>query len=125
MKIAVTTQENQVFQHFGKCESFTVFDIDDGKIKGSTVIDAAGNGHSALADFLKDNGVEVLLCGGIGGGARQMLSRAGIEFVSGVEGNIEDAVKAYISGGLKSSFVICNHEDHEANHECSCENHCN
>lgn len=124
MKIAITTQGNQIFQHFGQCQNFTVFSVEDGKIRGRETIDASQNGHAALADFLKNAGVTVLICGGIGGGAKQMMSQVGIKLVSGVDGSIEDAVNAYISGGLTDQGGNCNHEGHEENHECSCTNHC-
>jgi predicted Fe-Mo cluster-binding NifX family protein len=124
MKIAVTTQGNQIFQHFGKCENFTIFSIEEGKMQGKTSIDASQNGHAALAEFLKNAGVGVLICGGIGDGAKQMLSSGGIKLVSGVEGNIEDAVNSYISGALNDMGGSCNQEDHGQDHNCSCENHC-
>jgi predicted Fe-Mo cluster-binding NifX family protein len=124
MKIAVTTQGNQIFQHFGKCPDFTVFNIENGKIQSKKIIDATQNGHAALTGFLKNAGVDVIICGGIGDGAKQMLSSAGIALVSGVEGNIDDAINAYISGNLNDMGGNCNHEDHGHEHDCSCENHC-
>jgi predicted Fe-Mo cluster-binding NifX family protein len=124
MKIAVTTQGNQIFQHFGKCPDFTVFNIENGKIQSKKIIDATQNGHAALTGFLKNAGVDVIICGGIGDGAKQMLSSAGIALVSGVEGNIDDAINAYISGNLNDMGGNCNHEDNGHEHDCSCENHC-
>jgi predicted Fe-Mo cluster-binding NifX family protein len=125
MKIAVTTDGEQIFQHFGQCGTFTVFAIDGGKITEKKALDAAGNGHAALAPFLKSAGVDVLICGGIGGGARQMLSEAGIELISGLEGSIDDAVAAYIKGELSDMGGSCTHHEHEeAGHSCQCENHC-
>lgn len=103
MKIAVTTQGNQIFQHFGQCQNFTVFVVEDSKIKERTTIDASKNGHAALASFLKDAGVGVLICGGIGDGAKHMLSQAGIKLVSGVDGNIEDAGELLYFGKLSRS----------------------
>lgn len=124
MKIAVTTQGNQVFQHFGKCPTFTVFTVENSKIQNKKRLDAQGNGHAALGGFLKESGVDVLVCGGIGGGAKNMLSAAGIQLISGVEGDIDDAVNAYLAGNLSDQGGSCNHEEHDQNHECSCENHC-
>ncbi|MDF2632192.1 MAG: GCAxxG family protein [Caproiciproducens sp.] len=124
MKIAVTTQGNQVFQHFGKCPAFSLFSIENGEIKEKTIIDASQNGHAALAGFLKDSGVDVVICGGIGGGAKQMLSSTGIKLISGIEGNIEDAVNAYLSGNLSDMGGACNHEEHGHDHVCDCKNHC-
>jgi len=125
MKIAVTTQGEQIFQHFGQCKTFTVFTVEANKIQEKVIIDASQNGHAALAGFLKDSGVNVLICGGIGDGAKQMLSSTGIQLISGVEGSIEDAVNSYISGNLNDLGGSCTHEDHGHAHNCSCENHAN
>lgn len=125
MKIAVTTEGNQVFQHFGKCPTFTIFTIENDAIKGKIAIDASENGHAALAGFLKDSGVDVVICGGIGGGAKQMLSSAGIQLISGIEGSIDSAVNSYLSGNLSDLGGACNHEEHGLDHVCDCKNHCN
>ena len=124
MKIAVTTQGNQVFQHFGKCPQFTVFTVENGKIQNKKLLDAQGSGHAALGGFLKESGIDILICGGIGGGAKNMLSSVGIQLISGVEGDIDEAVNAYLAGNLSDQGGSCNHEEHDHNHECSCENHC-
>ena len=83
MKIAVTYEEGQIFQHFGHCEEFKLYDTEDGKVQVAEVISAEGSGHGALAGFLKEHGVEVLICGGIGAGARAALQEAGIELYPG------------------------------------------
>lgn len=124
MKIAITTQDGQVFQHFGRCEDFTVFTIADGKIQDRSMLDTNGNGHAALAGILQEAGVGVLICGGIGGGAQQMLSAAGIQVISGIEGSIDEAIAAYLAGNLTDQNGGCNHEDHGEEHDCSCENSC-
>lgn len=124
MKIAVTTEGDQIFQHFGQCPTFTLFNVENGKIQGKRLLDAAGNGHAALGGFLQEAGVNVLICGGIGGGARNMLGAAGIQIISGVEGNIDDAVNACLSGNLTDLGGNCTHEEHGQDHKCSCENHC-
>jgi predicted Fe-Mo cluster-binding NifX family protein len=124
MKIAVTTDGDQIYQHFGKCPIFTIFSIENSVIQEKTAIDASQNGHAALAGFLKDFGVDVVICGGIGGGAKQMLSSTGIKLVSGVEGNIEGAVNTYLSGNLCDMGGACNHEEHDHDHVCDCKNHC-
>lgn len=124
MKIAVTTEGNQIFQHFGKCPVFTVFTVESGKVLSKTAIDASRNGHAALTAFLKGAGVDTVICGGIGDGAKQMLSSAGIRLVSGIEGDIDSAVQTYVAGKLSDMGGACNHEDHDHDHECSCQNHC-
>ena len=93
MKIAVAYENGNVFQHFGKTENFKVYEVEDAKVVSSEVISSNGTGHGALAAALADQGVNVLICGGIGGGAQAALSEAGIELVSGAEGNTDEAVE--------------------------------
>ena len=101
MKIAVTDDNGQVFQHFGHTRWFEVYDVKDGKIASHEKIDAEGSGHEALGGFLKAHGVDLLICGGIGAGAKEVLADAGIRLVSGAQGSVEEAVKAYIDGTLQ------------------------
>ena len=123
MKIAVTTQDDKIFQHFGKCPTFTVFTVENNKILNKSLLDSSAHGHSAMADFLKADGVDVIICGGIGDGAKQMLAQRGLELVSGVDGNVEAAVKAYISGALTDMGGGCSHTDNDHEHSCTCGNH--
>ena len=76
MKIAVTYENGQVFQHFGHTAQFKIYEVQDGQVASSQVVDTNGSGHGALAGFLKAQGVDTLICGGIGGGARQALAEA-------------------------------------------------
>lgn len=118
MKIAVTFENGTVFQHFGHTEQFKLYDIADGAITATSIIGTNGNGHGALADFLKQQNVDTLICGGIGGGAKNMLADAGITLYGGVNGNADDAVAALLNGTLTyNPDVSCSHHgDHE--HEC-------
>lgn len=125
MKIAVTTEGNEIFQHFGKCKTFSVYSVENGKVRGMELLNAEQNGHSALAGFLRGAGVDVVICGGIGDGAKNMLAQAGIQLVSGIEGDIDSAVTAYLAGGLSDNGGSCTHHAHEEEHSCSCEHHCN
>jgi len=109
MKIAVTHDKGNVFQHFGHTEQFKLYEVENGRIRSAEVIGTEGNGHEALADFLKKKGVTTLLCGGIGDGAQKALAQAGIEVVSGAEGNTDEAVEMYLAGELKSAGVNCDH----------------
>ena len=119
MKIAVTFANGEVFQHFGHTENFKLYEIEAGQIVSSEVIDTNGSGHEALAGFLADRGVSVLLCGGIGGGAQAALADVGIEIVSGAQGNADAAVNAYLKGELQSAGVNCDHHhDHGEEHHC-------
>jgi predicted Fe-Mo cluster-binding NifX family protein len=123
MKIAVTTENNNVFQHFGKCEEFTVFEIEDGKIKNKSLLNSNGVGHGALADLLKENDIAILICGGIGAGAKEALKSAGIELIAGASGNVEQAVTDHLSGKLQNNADIhCDHHEHGDGHSCS--GHC-
>lgn len=103
MKIAVTYENGQIFQHFGHCENFKVYEVEDGKIVSSRVENTNGSGHGALAGFLKDQGIGTLICGGIGGGARVALAEAGIQLFGGVSGEADAAAEALVSGKLQYS----------------------
>ena len=94
MKIAVTYEAGLVFQHFGHTAAFKVYEVENDKITASAVVETNGSGHGALAGFLQELGVNVLICGGIGGGARMALAEAGIVIYGGVTGDVEDAVAA-------------------------------
>ena len=118
MKIAVTYENGQIFQHFGHTEQFKLYETADGKIVHVEVVDTNGSGHGALAGFLMQNGVDTLICGGIGGGAQVALANAGITLCSGVSGNTDKAVEAYLRGELTSAGATCSHHSHEEGHAC-------
>ena len=109
MKIAVTYENGNVFQHFGKTESFKVYEVEDNKVIASEVIGSNGAGHGALAGLLADHSIDVLICGGIGGGAQAALTEAGIELCAGAKGDTDQAVEAYLKGELVSTGVNCDH----------------
>ena len=96
MKIAVTYENGQVFQHFGHTETFKVYDVENGKIQSSAILGSNGSGHSALAGMLQNNLIDTLICGGIGGGAKQALARAGVNLYGGVSGDADRAVEALL-----------------------------
>ena len=119
MRIAVTYENGQIFQHFGHTETFKIYDIADGKVVSAEVVDTNGSGHGALAGFLVAHGVDTLICGGIGGGAQNALAQAGIRLFGGVSGNADEAVNALLAGNLGyNPNVHCDHHDHEAGHSC-------
>lgn len=118
MKIAVTYENGNVFQHFGKTEFFKIYEIEAGKIVASEVSGSDGKGHGALAGLLANKNVDVLICGGIGNGAQSALAEKGIELISGAEGNTDEAVAAYLKGELVSTGVNCDHHHHEEGHSC-------
>ena len=124
MTIAVTYMNGQIFQHFGHTEQFKVYEVQDGKILSSRVVSTQGSGHGALAGVLSALNADVLICGGIGGGAQMALASAGIKLYGGVSGDADAAVEALISGSLAyNPNVRCNHHDHEHGHEHTCGDH--
>ncbi len=118
MKIAVTYDNGNVFQHFGRTEAFKVYDVEDGQVVSSQVVSSNGVGHEALAGLLASQKVDVLICGGIGGGAQAALAEAGVELCAGAQGNVDQAVEAYLKGELQSTGANCDHHHHEEGHSC-------
>ncbi len=113
MKIAVTYENGQIFQHFGHTEQFKIYTAENGKIINSEVVDTNGSGHGALAGLLSLLGVDILICGGIGGGAQMALAEAGIKLYGGVSGFCDAAVEGLLNGMLEfNPNVKCNHHDH-------------
>lgn len=127
MKIAVTYDNGNVFQHFGRTENFKVYEVEDNQVVSSEVIGSNGTGHGALAGLLAGEGIDVLICGGIGGGAQNALAQAGIKLYGGVSGEADQAVNALINGGLAyDPNVQCSHHQHSEGHSCGsngCGNH--
>lgn len=114
MRIAVTYENGEIFQHFGHTEHFKVYDVEDRKIIKSEIVDTNGSGHGALAGVLSSLNVDALICGGIGGGAQTALAGCGIKLYGGVSGNADEAVNAFIANALNyNPDVHCNHHDHE------------
>mgnify|MGYP002731985193 FL=1 len=123
MKIAVTYENGQVFQHFGHTEFFKVYEVENGKVISAEVVDTNGSGHGALASVLAELGVNTLICGGIGGGARNALASVGITIYGGVSGDADAAVAALLSNSLNfDPNAKCSHHGeghhHEEGHTC-------
>lgn len=126
MKIAVTYENGQVFQHFGHCETFKIYEVENDKILSADVLDSNGQGHGALATLLSENNIDILICGGIGGGAKTALAEAGIKLYPGVSGDTDAAVEALIAGTLQfDPNTSCSHHHHEGGegHNCA-HGHC-
>ena len=118
MKIAVTYENGEIFQHFGKTEQFKVYEVQDGKVQSKAILDTEGKGHGALSGFLKENGVSTLICGGIGGGAKTALAEAGIELFGGVTGEADKAVDDFLAGKLSyNPDTACDHHGEHHHHE--------
>lgn len=123
MKIAVTYEAGNVFQHFGHTAAFKIYEAEDGKVISAQVVATEGHGHGALAGFLEGLGVNVLICGGIGAGARFALEDADIQIFGGVSGDADEAVERYLSGGLSfDPHAACSHHHHH-DHSCGCDHH--
>ena len=117
MRIAVTYNNDQVFQHFGHTSFFKIYDIENGRISNEQIIDTMGREHGSLTGFLKEVSADTLICGGIGGGAQRAMEAAGVELYTGIKGNADEAVKAYLAGTLrKNGGPSCNHHDGEGHH---------
>lgn len=119
MNIAVTTQGDRVFEHFGTCRKFTIFEVEMERVISFKETDTEGEGHGSLVSMMKKENINVLICGGIGGSAKNALRVMGIEIVAGVQGGVKEAVKRYLSGeviGIPN--FVCNH-NHGGNHECT------
>ena len=118
MKIAVTYGDGQVFQHFGHCEQFKLYEVSEGQITSAQVVSAVGSGHGALAGFLQSHSVDTLICGGIGAGARSALAEAGIRLYPGVTGGADESVAALLAGSLSyDPDTQCSHHQEEG-HTC-------
>ena len=121
MKIAVTYENGQIFQHFGHTEQFKVYNVEDGQILSSEIVDTNGSGHSALAVVLADLGANALICGGIGGCAISALAEANIKLYPGIMGDADSAVASLIAGTLEynpNARCTHHHEHHHDGHTC-------
>lgn len=121
MRIAVTYENGEIFQHFGRTEHFKLYDIEDGTITNEQIVETGGSGHGALAGFLRSAQVDALICGGIGSGAQMALAEAGVTLYGGVSGNADAAAKAFAEGRLAyDPDAHCDHHDHAGEgHDCA------
>ena len=118
MKIAVTYENGNIFQHFGHTAQFKVYEAENGRVVSENILDTNGSGHGALASLLRQQGIDVLICGGIGGGARIALMEAGIAIYGGASGDADEAVELFLSGALiYNPNARCSHH-HGEGHAC-------
>lgn len=118
MRIAATYDNGNIFQHFGKTQNFKIYEVENKEIVSGEVISSNGSGHGALAGVLAEQGVDALVCGGIGGGALNALAEAGIEVCAGASGDADQAVQDYLDGKLVHAGATCSHHDHGEGHSC-------
>lgn len=120
MKIAITydKETGNVFQHFGKTQFFKIYQIQDGKIVSSEVIDNGGNGHHELPPYLKALGIETLILGNRGQGAIDAIAASGLKEMPGITGNADNAAELFAKGELKPNFTAkCSHHgEHNNDH---------
>lgn len=124
MRIAVPYEDGRIFQHFGRTQQFKIYDTDGSTVLHAEVMSTDGVMHEALAVVLAGNGVDVLVCGGLGAGAMSALQEAGIRVVSGASGDADTAVAAFLDGSLRSEGVNCNHDEDDAEEYRGCSDDC-
>lgn len=112
MKIAVASNGNDIWGHFGHCESFIIFETADGKVISVQSVPNPGHRPGFLPNFLADMGVNVIIAGGMGGGAVEIFNERNVEVVVGAEGDAKAAVEAYLRGELKSTGSVCHEHEH-------------
>jgi len=115
MKIGVAKEGNYVSQHFGHCEGFEVFNVEDGVINGRHFVPNPGHRPGFLPPYLADRGVNVVIAGGMGQTAQELFQARGISVVVGAQGSLEDVVNRYIKGELVSTGSVCTEHQHYGN----------
>lgn len=114
MKIALSTKGNDVYGHFGSCDTFTLVDIQDGKVASKELVGTEGNHHGSLPGYLASLGVKVVISGGMGEGAQRKLAQQGIDVIVGVQGTIDETIEKYVAGTLESVPQV------QKEHQCNC-----
>jgi len=110
MKVAVAVNDGAVSQHFGHCEDFYIYDIEDNKVVNKNIVPNPGHRPGFLPVFLKDNGANIIIAGGMGGSAQQLFDENGIKVVVGASGTADEAVNGYLNNELELSSNVCNHD---------------
>jgi predicted Fe-Mo cluster-binding NifX family protein len=116
MKIAVATDQGRVSGHFGHCEGFTIYELENNQLAKQGFVQNPGHKPGFLPVFLNDQKVEVIVSGGMGGGAVTLFNDMNIEVVVGAQGSVDEIAQAYVEGNLKSTGSVC----HEHQHADSC-----
>ncbi|MCO1601903.1 NifB/NifX family molybdenum-iron cluster-binding protein [Desulfosporosinus nitroreducens] len=116
MKIAVASNNGMVTEHFGHCESFSIFETENNQIVKSESIPNPGHKPGFLPNFLNDIGINVIISGGMGGGAIQIFNEKGIEVITGAKGLAKAAADLYSQGKLKTTGSVCH--EHQHHDEC-------
>ncbi len=109
MKIAIPSQENSVCPHFGHCESFTIVEVEDGKVVSKKNMTPPAHEPGLLPRVLAGEGVNVVIAGGMGSRAQQLFGQQNIQVVVGASGVVDDVLAAYLDGSLKTGTNVCDH----------------
>lgn len=117
MKIAVASEGEQVTHHFGHCQNFNIFEVKNNGIMERKSVDNPGHKPGALPVFLSNEGVQVVIAGGVGKRAVELFDEKGIEVITGIRGKADEVVIQYLAGQLESSGEVC--EEHQHAGECS------
>lgn len=119
MRLAIATDGKNVSEHFGHCEGFQLYQIEDGKIIQSKFVKNPGHKKGFLPAFLADIGVSAIISGGMGKGAIDIFNERGIDIFTGAQGENDDIAKSFADGTLVSTGSIC----HQHLHKDSCGEH--
>lgn len=120
MKVAVSTENQSVSAHFGRCSAYTIFEIEDKKIVRKEKIANPGHEPGFLPRFLSEKGVNTIIAGGMGPRAQNLFAQFNIAVVLGVQGIVDEVIRLYLSGELKAGNDLCGHqhgEGHQCNHD--------
>jgi len=123
LKIALPTKGNKIDSHFGHCENYTIFSVDENKKIVNTEVIPSPQGcgcKSNIASVLKEKGVSVMLSGNMGDGALNVLNHQGITVYRGCSGDVKQVAEAFMQDQINDSGEGCHHHDHEGEgHVCN------
>ncbi|HHE39375.1 MAG TPA: hypothetical protein ENL20_12510 [Candidatus Cloacimonetes bacterium] len=109
MRIAISSENSQVADHFGRCSQYTIVDIEGSEVKEKKVVDNPGHAPGAIPGFLKEQGCDIIIAGGMGRRAQGYFQQFGIDYIIGVHGNIEEVISNYLSDTLEAGESSCDH----------------
>jgi len=109
MRIAIATDNNFVSEHFGRCQFYTIVDIKEGKVIEKKVVENPGHQPGLIPQFLHKQGVECIICGGMGTRAKDFFNQFGIKTLVGISGPVDEVIKKFIDGSLRGTDSFCNH----------------
>jgi predicted Fe-Mo cluster-binding NifX family protein len=121
MKIAIATENDNVAQHFGRCPTYTLVEIKEGRLVGKELVENPGHQPGFLPGFLAKLGVSCIIAGGMGWRAQELFTSQNIESIVGVTGPVEQVIADYLSGDLQSGESLCNHEYRQHEHGDHCD----